>query len=296
MFKRFISIVLAVLFSWTMAAGVNAATKKHTNAVKAKVAIAQTIKVCSKEEAKKVKAPNKARVVTCKKKTAHVPSKQKRPPAAKTAKSKLAEVKKKPIQKTEVAIAPKVVVPDPVQVKCLAKLGLGEAGAEPPLAQKAVLYVAKHYSVKVTFRSVCKETRDKTRYSYLLFPKNLKTIARTVSANGDDWAGVKTRATEVLSNYPEPPLPVLEHATTYLVVEESTKKSKNWIMENTYPIGFCGVTKDFKIGKHVFRTERKYAWEKLGIVCPLGKPYALANLIAQKTFKKLASNSKVVRK
>lgn len=277
MFKSFLSFVFIVLISWTLT-DANAASKKLTKKVTASNVVTKIVKAKVAKVVKvKKPAPSKKKIVAKKKK-----------PVAMVHMIPIPSLKKmtgKVVKKVT-----KRKAPDPVQVKCLAKLGLGEAGAEPPMAQKAVLYVAKHYSEEMTLRSVCKETRDKERYSYLLFPRNLNTIARTVNADGDDWAGVKTRAAEVLSSYPEPPIPILKHATTYLVVEDSSIKGKNWIMDNTYPLGFCGVTRDFKIGKHVFRTERNYAWEKLEIVCPQQKPYALAKLIAQRAFKKLASS------
>ena len=292
MLQRLVSLVFVVLFSWTMIASVEAAKRKMAVKTTSKI-----VYVCNAKKAATIKKPQRAVIIDCsKRKVAHVPKKKKTRVAqvASKLKVKVATAHELPtptpknVMGRVVRKQAKQKAPDPVQVNCLAKLGLGEAGDEPPLAQKVVLYVTKNYSQRVTFRSVCKETRDEGRYSYLLFGENMKTIRRTVRANGKDWTDVKARAFEVLRDYPEPPLKELEHATTWYKKADSTPNGTGWILENTYPIGFCDVNKDFQLGDHVFRIEKVYAWKILGIVCPKQKPNL--NLIAQKANKKIASS------
>lgn len=243
MLKRAISTVLIVLALLTVAW---TATMSAAHAAKKKVrAVAAITKVVKK---KKVVQVHLKKVPTVAKKPKRV-------------------VKKKPKPKSSTD-----------SVVCLTRLTAGEAGTQSTLGRKAVAYVAMHYAKTVSYRSVCDEARDKERYSYNGDKRNLRTVKNTV---GKPWQELKKIAVEIIRNYPRPPLPLLEHATTYLVVADSSKEGKGWIMENTYPLGLCEAP-DTQIGDHVFRTERTYAWEKLGVVCPQQNPRRRAQMIASR--------------
>jgi len=188
------------------------------------------------------------------------------------------------IAKSKPKLKPKPHV-DQASVKCLARLVLGEAGDQPELGQIAVAYVAAQYAKKVTQRSVCDEVYDSQRYSWSLFPKNRKTVLETV---GEPWLNAKAIALNMLQ-HTVPPRKLLTYATTYLVPSDSSKEGREWIMENTYPLGACEVNHDYRIEDHVFREERVHA-NMRGMICPQQKPRELARLIALRATKVVANN------
>ena len=178
-----------------------------------------------------------------------------------------AEAAKKHTKVVKPVAATKAAKPNaPTAEVCLARLILGEAGAEPLKGQKAVAYVAVMYAKKMSRRSVCAEVYDSGRYSWTLSKLNRLTVAKTV---GEPWKHAKKIAAEMIRK-PLPPHPTLKYATTYYVPSESSDGGKQWILQNTYPLDIAAAS-DFQIGNHVFREERVHANSR-GVIYPRQKP------------------------